>query len=278
MEVNLVENFLSNDVVDAAQEEHKKKRGKYFKTYNEETLTKAVSDVKSNKMRAYAASKLYSVPYTTLVDRMSGKSSDLHGRALVLSPEIESQLAQWLIECAKMGDPRTKEELLQAAAELAKLSPDEKKQFKHEIPSSTWIKGFLTRNKEISFRTPASLTRAAANVSAAEITKFITDFYHFLDEKNFLHLLDDPSAWGNSDETGVDFNPVPRQVLAEKGAKNVYRVETAKPKERVSVMYTFVASGRMLTPQLILTESTSNVADIAFACGGKFCCKFVGFN
>lgn len=74
---------------------------------------------------------------------------------------------------------------------------------------------------------------------------------------------------GNADETGIDYNPVPDKVLVKKGSKNVYWVETAKPKERLSIRYTYTASGLMLTPQLILRESISNIVDISYACGGN---------
>jgi Tc5 transposase DNA-binding domain len=275
MEVN-IEDLIQENVLDVGEEiqQHpnleKKVRGKYSKSYGEHDLGKAVDDVKSKRMTGYAAAKCHKVPYSTIMNRVYGNASNIHGRVPVFSSEIEREIAQWIIQCAELGDPRTKDELLNAAAELAKLSLEDKNHFKNEHPSSSWLKGFLERNKGISFRTPASVTRAAANVSSEEIVNFIRNLHNYLQTNNLLHLLNEPTAWGNSDETGVDYNPVPRKVLAEKGALNVYRVETAKPKERVSVMYTFIASGVMLTPQLILKDSTSCIADVAFACGGKF--------
>jgi hypothetical protein len=126
----------------------------------------------------------------------------------------------------------------------------------------------LKNNPRVTFRTPSTVSRASANVSSENIVNFITGVHDYLEESQWLHLLEDSTAWGNSDETGVELNPVPAKVLAEKSSKNVYRVETAKPKERVSVMYTFIASGEMLTPQLIMKESQNTIIEIAYECGG----------
>jgi transposase-like protein len=242
---------------------------KNYRNYSKESLQQALNEIKNEKTSIYTAAKKYSIPSATLFKRLKNGNLKKSGRSSVLSADIEKELADWLITSAQLGDPKTTEELLSAAAELAKLSPDEKKHFKSEIPSRTWLKGFLSRNPRVSFRTPSTVSRASANVSAKDIINYINGVHNYLEKKNLLHVLNEPTAWGNSDETGIELNAVPRTVLAAKGAKNVYRVETARPKERVSVMYTFLASGEMLTPQMILKESTSTITDIAFACGGK---------
>lgn len=239
------------------------------KQYSQEVLAQALNDIKSNKKSIYAAAKHYSIPSSTLSDRLKNVNLKKTGRSPKLSGETEEELAEWLIACAEIGDPKTTDELLSAASELAQLSPDDQKHFKNALPSRSWITAFLKRNPKVSFRTPSTVSRASANVSSNDIVNYIQEVHNYLEKKGLLHLRDDPSAWGNSDETGIDLNPLPRAVLAAKGGKNVYRVETAKPKERVSVMYTFVASGEMLTPQLILKESASTIADVAFACGGN---------
>jgi transposase-like protein len=263
MEVNSeCEEYIENRV---CQQKNKKK----YRNYSQESLGQALDDIKNNGKSIYAAAREYSIPSATLFKKLKNVELKKTGRSPILSAEIENQLADWLISYAEIGDPKTFEELLSAASDLAQLSPDEQKHFKNEIPSRTWLNGFLRRNPRVSFRTPSTVSRASANVSANDIVSYIQGVRNYLEKKNLLHLLDDPTAWGNSDETGIDLNPVPRTVLAAKGAKNVYRVETAKPKERVSVMYTFLASGEMLTPQLILKESTSTITDVAFACGGK---------
>lgn len=243
-------------------------RGTY-KKHSAETVALALNSIKNEHMSIYAAAKKYSVPCSTLFCRLKNENPKKKGRSQVLSPAVEKDLAAWLIKCASMGDPRTREQLVAAAADLGKLSDENEEKFKSVTPSPSWIKRFMSRNPEVSFRVPSTVSRASANVSATDIVNYIVGIRNYLEKIGKLHLLDDPTAWGNSDETGIDLNPVPRTVLAAKGGKNVYRVETANPKERISVMYTFLASGEMLTPQLILKDSTSTIADVAFSCGGE---------
>ena len=68
---------------------------------------------------------------------------------------------------------------------------------------------------------------------------------------------------------------MPAKVLAERGSKNVYRVDTAKPMERISVMYTFGADGHFNQPQLILRRSLSTIPEIAFSFGAKHFTNFL---
>lgn len=255
-----------------------KERGKYFQSYTNQDLLAAIDEVKNKKMTISSISKQFNIPKTTIFNRIKGLTTSDHGKKQVLDPETERKLVEWIVLCAKMGDPRTKDQLLQAAAECSKLVCKKSKGFKNELPTSKWLSCFIKRNPAVSFRTPSSLSRASANVSKQDIINFIENFKLQLEDmlgENLQTLLKDPSAWGNCDETGFELNPVPPKVLAKKGAKNVYRVETAKPKERISVMFTFLADGRCFTPQLILKKSLSTIADIAFASGGKKSLKYL---
>lgn len=250
---------------------NKKIKRKYFQTYSEADMINAILQVNNENKSLNSVAKSFGIPQKTLYNRIKLNTSNVHGKSTLLSHEIECEIVQWIKDCAKMGDPRTKEDVLRAAAELSMLSEDESKHFKNVLPSSRWMSGFLKRHPDVSFRTPSSVTRAAANVTKEDIVKFIVDLRHYIEE-NYPSVLDDPMAWGNSDETNFELNPVPSNVLAKKGAKNVYRVETAKPKENISVLYTFLASGVALNPQLILkkVESERTIQDMAFAAGGKY--------
>jgi hypothetical protein len=237
------------------------------RSYSEDSLKAALELIRNGTLSMNAASKQFSIPWSTLKNRMNNPVPQQVGSNPMLSAEMEKLLTDWLIKCAELGDPRTRDELLSAAGDF--VDENNQKIFKNGTPTSSWLQGFMKRNPTVSFRTPSSLSRASANVSPADIVGFIDGVKKYLEEKNLLHLLNDPSAWGNSDETGIDLNPPPMKVLAAKGGRNVYRVETSKPKSRVTVLYTFTADGKMLTPQLIVNESTSTIADISFTCGGK---------
>lgn len=77
--------------------------------YTKEDLQNSLREV-SEGSSIYAASKKHNVPETTLRDRHRGVSSDKLGRKALFENETEKKLSDWIIECAVMGDPRTKED------------------------------------------------------------------------------------------------------------------------------------------------------------------------
>jgi transposase-like protein len=251
-----------------------KQRRKNFATYTEKDVQEAIEEIQTKKINLCQAAKKFNIPKTTLHQRLKG-TSNKHGNSPILSAETEKELAEWIIRCAKIGDPRTRDELLNAASELAKLSPDEHKQFKNDVPSSCWLKGFFKRNPNMSFRTPSTVTKAAANVSKSDILKFHKDFSEWLDENNFRHVFENPLQVGNGDESGFELNPVPSKVLAETGQKQVYCRAVGNPKEQVSVMCNFLASGHVLPHQLILKKSVNQIKVAYSAKGNSFINNFV---
>ena len=238
------------------------------KKYTEIDLLNAIKEVQENKSTVYGAAKKFKIPVRTLGYRVSGKSTSQVGKSSFLSEEIEKELADWISRCARVGDPRTKTELFKAASELALLSQDERKHFKNNVPTSGWLKCFMKRNPQLSFRTPSTVSKAAANVSRSDIIGFFNKFVTFLEENEFMEVFKDPKQVGNGDESGFELNSVHSKVIAASGSKTVYRRATANPKEQVSVMYNFLASGHVLPPQLILKKAVNPVS-VAYSAGSK---------
>jgi hypothetical protein len=237
--------------------------------YSGEDLSRALQAVKEGST-IYAASKVFNIPWPTLKRHAAGKISK-RGRMTVLDPEIERKLVEWIILHARMGQPREKNEVMDAARDLSKHNADPFKRFgtADGRPSDKWYEMFLLRHPQISIRTPQSVTRSSANVSEGDIRRFFTKFRSWLEEENILHCMSDPTRILNSDEKGFDLNPKSTKVLAEKGAKNVYQVESAKPKQRVSAMYTFAADGRSYRPQIILKSGLRKTPEVAYALGSE---------
>lgn len=268
----MFEEYLSEDENYVLIEEKENSSVKYRQSYSEESVSTALEEIFEGSS-LYAASKKFTIPESTLRSRLKNTNEGRNaGRKTVLDAETESLIADWVIQYAEMGDPRTREDLNEAAAELSKLNKDPKQRFDtiDGKPTKRWTEGFLKRHPQLSLRTPESISRASANVSEQDIRRFFHHFSSWLEKQSFNHLKELPANWINSDETGFPLNPVPSKVLAQKGAKNVYRVEPSKPKERVTVTYTLGADGHCYQPQLIFKKSLSCITDIAFALGGKY--------
>lgn len=265
---------INNETVFDSDEENSrsgceapKERKKYFQLYKELDLQKAIGEVASGEITFGKASRKYGIPKTTLIQRVKGSTSGTHGNVPNLTKDVEEKLVEWVLLHAKMGDPRTRDQLVHAAADLA-----EKVQgcrpFKNKLPSSPWVKLFVERHPQVSFRTPSAVTRASANVTRADVTGFIRNFRGWLQNNGLEHMMNEPSAFGNLDETAFALNSSPRTVLAAKGGKNVYRVENAKSKESATHLFTFLADGQVLDPFLVLKKSQGNKFEMAHAAGG----------
>jgi hypothetical protein len=265
------EEFLEEILYESNESEKSKKsrREKMSHKFFEADFSQALKSVEQG-MTTNAASRKFNIPWSTLKRHAAGQVSK-PGRTTVLDSEIENKLAEWIILNARMGQPREKNEVTDAARDLSLKNVDPLKRFgtADGRPSDKWYKKFLLRHPRISIRTPQSVTRSSANVSEEDIRRFFSKFQSFLEEEGLSHCMLDPSRILNSDEKGFDLNPKPSKVLAERGAQNVFKVESAKPKQRVSVMYTFAANGISYRPQIILKSGLRKTPDVAYALGSK---------
>lgn len=246
-EIEFCDGFLTAD--SSSDEENENTATEYSKL----DLENALIDI-SNGSTVYAASKRYNIPNSTLHDRKGGKGSKKRGRKSLFRVEEEEEISQWIIKCAEKGSPRTKQDLLEA---VEKIRRQRFGAVKNCFPSKQWLRKFLERNPNLSFRTPQPITRTSACVTEDDIRRWFATIHSYLENEDLMHLLNDSTRWINGDETGYELNPKPGKVLAAKGSKNVNFVETSNPSERLSVMYTFSADGYAFSPQIILKKSVS---------------------
>ncbi|KAJ7164801.1 hypothetical protein C8R43DRAFT_1167244, partial [Mycena crocata] len=70
---------------------------KHSKLSQEECITRAIADVQSGKYSGRAAARVYSVPPSTLNDRLHGvkNRSKSHSDQLLLKPAEENVLVDW---------------------------------------------------------------------------------------------------------------------------------------------------------------------------------------
>lgn len=125
----------------------------------------------------------------------------------------------------------------------------------------------MKRRPEVAIRTPESISRAPAIVPASRITRFFKSFQAFLEKEHLQHVLTRPDAFYNLDETNFELNPGIKRVYAKKGAKKVYKVDSSRPKENITVCYCFGANDSMLKSQVILEEKFSRMEEIVYVSG-----------
>lgn len=255
-----------------------KPRGNYSEKYCDNDLLEAIEKVRTNEMSYGAASKTYNVPKTTLHNRMRKPENHPKGATTTLSKDQEKELADWVLIHADFGDPRTKQDIIIAAAEIAQLDANPSNNFKNGTPTSGWYDGFLKRHPLLRARTPQGISKASAINTRDDFAGLWRNIYKYFEKTNQLELLNKPELWWNADETYFEKDKIPRKVVARRGAKRVSRREMGPPKSNTTVTYAFSAAGDYVEPLITLKDSNSSVAEIAFALGCKYSSNFVNLE
>lgn len=223
---------------------------KYRKRYSEENLSNALKAIE-NGMPKKEASRVFNIPRSTLQFRKSDKFVKArHGPSTVLTAQEENTLVQWIKECHQKGFPRRKEDI-QISVKQFLDSEGRPTVFPDNKPGDGWYKSFMLRHPEISVRKSEGVTQASSKVSEADIKKWFKSIHTYLEKKNFLDVLNDPNRIFNADETNFMICPQTKRVLAPKGSRNVYEIDTGPAKASITVLFSFSASGLTAPPLIV---------------------------
>ncbi len=124
----------------------------------------------------------------------------------------------------------------------------------HDLLSGRdWVRGFLKRHPSIAFRNSQSVSLGQAQVSEQMIRNWHAGFKAYL-EKEYPQeapkILSNPTRLWGADESGFPFCPKTQRVLAPKGTRHVYQVQSGS-KEQITVMVCFNAMGQYQDPFII---------------------------
>lgn len=112
----------------------------------------------------------------------------------------------------------------------------------------------MRRHPDLSLRTPEAVTAASSKVTEKDIRNWFQNVFSYLVDNNLTDVLLDPARVLNGDETGFSLNPVPKQVIAAKGKKDISFVESTNSKQNITVMFSFAANGNVLPPDVIINQ------------------------
>ncbi|GFS06952.1 tigger transposable element-derived protein 2 [Elysia marginata] len=151
---------------------HKRKSGsRRYRDYDEGTLLKAIEDCKSCKIADVA--QVYKIPIRTLRNKVNGAHNKSPGRPTALSKEFDDEIAKHLLTCSDFGMPLDKDDIRYMVKSALDKGNVTIKNFVNDLPGIDWVRGFLTRQKEIlSDRTYQNIKRARAEVDPGEIQEY----------------------------------------------------------------------------------------------------------
>jgi hypothetical protein len=218
------------------------RKGNYRTKYSPEALLKAIKAVQEKRMSAREAAKLYQVPKTTILDRISGRSSPAVGHPTELSQEEESVIVERLVLMGRWGFPLSRHDL----SHLIKAYLDAEgrtSRFVDNLPGPDFMKCFMKRHPQLTVRTANMIKRARAALSHKDVNDFFARF------EKVMADVEPHNVW-NYDETCHQDNPGALKAFFEKGIKYAEQVRD-HTKSSISVMYCGSASGVLLPPYIV---------------------------
>jgi hypothetical protein len=204
-------------------------------------MARAIAAVRGGLCVKKAAVK-YNVPRTTLGDRASGRSTATLGRPTQLTLEEEEILVEWVVLLGHWSFPLT----IRDFRELVKSYLDmagRRTIFKNNFPTDHFVKHFLGRHKQLTFRKANNIKRSRAMVTREEVEKFFENY------TKTVEVVPAENIW-NYDETNFCDDPGTCKAMFKKGTKYAERVMNTT-KSAVSAMLCASAKGVVMPPYVV---------------------------
>lgn len=175
------------------------------------------------------------------------------GPSSTLGEEAEAKLVAHIKKLQKFGFAPIRNDVRHMAFALA-----EQLKLKHRFNASTkmagydWLQLFLARHSDLSIRVAEGVS---INRSTALSRETVNNYFELLERiLNDNQLFDKPSNIFNVDETGLQLNNKPGQVIAAKGSKAVASITSGERGETISVIACCNGEGTFLPPYCIFKE------------------------
>ena len=202
-------------------------------------------------MAVRQAAKKYSVPRSSLQDRVKGrvKEGAVWGKRSKLGQKLEQNLVRIAEERAEMGVVFSKKNFMTYVGKMGKQVGCG---FKHDKPSEKWWRG-LKKRHTFSLRSPeATATGRHVGMERGRIEKYFAALKDVLDSNG---LMEKQHCIWNFDETGINLSHRPGKVLAKKGTKTVH-AKTSSSRELLTIIAGGNAAGKALPPHIVVPGKT----------------------
>ena len=223
------------------------------KQWSDQSMRLAIEAVKGGSTILRAAT-LHGVPRQTLQDRISGKV--VHGinpgPKPYLSPVEEKDLASFLIDSAKVGYGKSRQQVKSIAARGAH---DKGVLKSDKVMSNGWYYRFMSRQGDLALRRGDP----TANVRMDCLNEEIMEDYFIMLKKTLVEndLMDKPEQIYNVDESGMPLDHRPPKIVSQKGQKKI-RSRTSGNKSQITVIACVSATGHALPPFVIFDTKGLN--------------------
>lgn len=212
-----------------------------------------------NISRAYLAKIVKKVK---VLGEISYKHCPNIGNRRIFTTDQENMLANYLKTASKMCYGLTRQQTKKLAFDYAVVNdicPGLWKQ--NETASDDWLKGFMSRHKDLAVRKPESTSLSrATSFNKTNVNNFFEKLSIVLRKYNFpAHMI------FNADETGCSTVTIPPKVIAVRGSKQIGQVTSAERGTLVTTLFFINAAGGFLPPIFVFPRV--NYKDIMLSNG-----------
>ena len=221
-----------------------------YKGWREDNMVRAVDSVLKKGASIRKAAKEYDIPKSTIADRISGHvlMGAVSGPNRYLNAQEEEELIHFLLECASIGYPRSRQAVI-GMVECILNDRGVQRTVTHE-----WWESFCHRHPNISLHTkPPYLFPEQKHPTLVWLTNILIFFNAPMDEYD---LHDKPCQLFNVDETGMPLNPKPLKIVCGTGSKN----PGSGNKSQITIVGCVNAAGYCIPPMVIYGRKTINAA------------------
>lgn len=216
---------------------------KNYRNYDPIKLELAVAKVRSGQMSYREASERYNIPKSTINDKIKGSHPKKHGGQTTLTKEEETQFVKAILLSAEWGFPLTELDIRQIVQHYLTRRGRAVRQWKNNLPGTTWIKNFLSRNQVLTVRLAQNIKRSRAEVNHTTISEYFSELKKSVEGVPAENIV-------NYDETNFSDDPGKPKVVCKRGSKHCDRVIDSS-KTSISVMMAASASGELLPPFVV---------------------------
>ncbi|XP_022246856.1 uncharacterized protein LOC106463612 isoform X2 [Limulus polyphemus] len=218
------------------------------------SMERALETLTKGEMGFKKAAKVFGIPRSTLKRRYKDQNKQAKGSSKALgrfqttfSPAMEHDLVHYIHMMEEMmfgigGDEVRR--LAYQQAERTGLSH----RFRNEKAGKEWLRGFLSRNPELSVRTPDAISAARARgFDRQVVSKFFNILEQLFDEHKFS-----PNNIYSVDETGLSIaQSKPSKIIELKNHRQVRALKSAEYGQLVTVEICMSATGSFVPPLFV---------------------------
>ena len=212
-------------------------------------MAKAIKLVENEGKTFRTAGDMCGIPLATLHNHVCGKVDAFSkaGPKPYLSPKEEDELIAFLLKCARMGYPKSRNQVLAIVQSIVNA-----KHLNAEVSSGWWAR-FKKRHPNLSLRTAAPLSIPRLQ---AQDPDMLSSYFSELEKTlRQYKIFDDPNSIFNCDETGIPLNPKPMKTIHERGSRYVSAV-TGQGKTQITILACGNGSGYALPPYVVFDRKT----------------------